>query len=116
MRERWLHRAVETDSLDAVRIERDVRQRQDEAAAAAVLPSVRCNVPAGTIIIRDAAMWHRAMPNMTSEPREMLSFAFAPVGGPATGIVVGRPLKIAKNVLDALPAEARAVWAVNELV
>ena len=27
MRERWLHRAVETDSLEAVRIERDSRRR-----------------------------------------------------------------------------------------
>ncbi|WP_327347369.1 phytanoyl-CoA dioxygenase family protein [Streptomyces europaeiscabiei] len=40
------------------------------------LPSLRVNAPAGSIIIRDVRMWHRGMPNVSAEPRAMLSVVY----------------------------------------
>lgn len=37
------------------------------------LPSVRANMPAGSVVVRDMRMWHRGMPNTTDELRIMLA-------------------------------------------
>jgi ectoine hydroxylase-related dioxygenase (phytanoyl-CoA dioxygenase family) len=86
----------------------------DLEAAARELPSVRANLPAGSLIIRNASTWHRGRTNATSVPREMLSMFFAAKGTDAEGTVYGRKLAIDPAVLDALPAAARPVWAINQ--
>ena len=77
------------------------------------LPSVRANLPAGSLIVRNASTWHRGRTNSTDTPREMLSMFFAAAGTSAEGTVYGRKLEIAPEVLDALPERARRVWAIN---
>ena len=88
----------------------------DLEAAATTRPSVRANLPAGSLVVRDASVWHRGRVNHTDEHREMLSFYVTAKGEPAEGIVYGRPLVIRRSVLDRLPPRAQEVWAVNELV
>jgi hypothetical protein len=39
-------------------------------------PSVRTEMPAGSIVVRDMRTWHRGMPNTTNLPRTMLSLVY----------------------------------------
>ena len=43
---------------------------------AAQLPSVRTNMPAGSVLVRDMRLWHRAMPNNGDQIRTMLSLVY----------------------------------------
>lgn len=89
---------------------------EDLSVLAAELPSVRANLPAGSLIVRDATTWHRGRVNQTAVPREMLSMFFTGRGTKAEGNVYGRPLVIRREVFEGLPAEARRVWGINEVV
>jgi ectoine hydroxylase-related dioxygenase (phytanoyl-CoA dioxygenase family) len=77
------------------------------------LPSMRASYPAGSIFLRDPSVWHRGMGNRTNEWREMLSLYFAPAGSVFADAVFGRALELSDADLDALPADARTVWAPN---
>ncbi len=57
------HRNVDRDALAASRA----------AERAALRPSTRIVASAGSIVARDLRAWHRAMPNRTATPRQMLS-------------------------------------------
>lgn len=46
------------------------------AERAAGLPSVRTNIPAGSLVLRDLRMWHRGMPNATETSRTMLALIY----------------------------------------
>lgn len=46
------------------------------AARAAQMPSLRTNMPAGSIVVRDMRVWHRGMPNRTQTNRTMLSIVY----------------------------------------
>ncbi len=46
------------------------------AARATQMPSVRANMSAGSIVVRDMRMWHRGMPNRTQTNRTMLSIVY----------------------------------------
>ena len=39
-------------------------------------PSLRTEMPAGSIVLRDMRTWHRGMPNLTDSPRTMLSLVY----------------------------------------
>jgi hypothetical protein len=54
------------DSLESKEIE--------ERALA--LPSIRTNMPAGSVVVRDMRIWHRGMPNNTETVRTMLSIVY----------------------------------------
>jgi ectoine hydroxylase-related dioxygenase (phytanoyl-CoA dioxygenase family) len=95
-----------------LRTERDA----DLEDAGASRPSVRANLPAGSLIMRDASVWHRGRVNHTAEHREMLSFFATAKGEPAEGTVYGRPLTIRRSVLETLSPPAQDLWSVNELV
>jgi len=43
---------------------------------AAAMPSVRTNMPAGSVLVRDMRVWHRGMPNRTRSIRTMLSIVY----------------------------------------
>lgn len=45
-------------------------------ARAEALSSRRLNAPAGSLVIRDVRMWHRGMPNNSSQTRSMLSLVY----------------------------------------
>jgi hypothetical protein len=58
-----------------------ILDRSPEEAAlilerAALLPSVRTIMPAGSVVVRDMRAWHRGMPNNTDKPRMMLALVF----------------------------------------
>jgi hypothetical protein len=48
--------------------------------------TTRCPMDAGDVLIRKNTLWHRGMPNLTNEPRPVLTFTFgeksAPTGDP----------------------------------
>jgi ectoine hydroxylase-related dioxygenase (phytanoyl-CoA dioxygenase family) len=91
--------------------------REDDLEEAAQdRPSVRANQPAGSLLLRNASVWHRGRVNHTLEHREMLSFYFAARGEPGEGSPYGRPLVIRRDVLETLPPPARDIWAINEIV
>ena len=83
------------------------------ARLAAEIPSVRANHPAGTIIMRETAVWHRGVANRTSTWREMLSLNFVPGGTFYADATFGRPLELRTADLEGLPPRARRVWAPN---
>ena len=45
-------------------------------ARAKKLKSIRAIMKAGSILVRDMRLWHRAMPNQTSRPRTMLTLGY----------------------------------------
>lgn len=51
----------------------DASDGGDLEARAETMPSVRANMPAGSVVVRDMRMWHRGMPNTTDELRIMLA-------------------------------------------
>ena len=51
----------------------DTDESDDLEARAATMPSVRANMPAGSVVVRDMRMWHRGMPNTTDALRIMLA-------------------------------------------
>lgn len=46
------------------------------ARRAARMPSVRTNMPAGSVLVRDMRLWHRGMPNTSNDIRTMLSIVY----------------------------------------
>jgi ectoine hydroxylase-related dioxygenase (phytanoyl-CoA dioxygenase family) len=44
---------------------------------AKLLPAVRTNVNAGSLVVRDMRMWHRGMPNNSKQIRTMLAIVYA---------------------------------------
>lgn len=77
------------------------------------IPSVRANYPAGTMFVRETAVWHRGVANRTDIWREMLSMNFVPAGTPYADVTFGRALEIQPAQLAALPPAAVPVWAPN---
>ncbi len=79
--------------------------------------SVRANLPVGSAVLRSPCIWHRAMPNRTDEPREMVSLLYIP---PSNGFVrdpeEAKITEIAGDVLEALPDDARPIFAGNPIV
>jgi ectoine hydroxylase-related dioxygenase (phytanoyl-CoA dioxygenase family) len=50
-------------------------------------PPFQPTLPAGTFVLRDMRLWHRGMPNRTSNPRPMLAMIHRPAVGPAAETV-----------------------------
>lgn len=46
-------------------------------APTALLPSLRANIPAGSILVRDLRMWHRGAPNHSHRSRPHLAMVYA---------------------------------------
>ncbi len=46
------------------------------AERATAMPSVRTNMPAGSVLVRDMRVWHRGMPNRSRTIRTMLSIVY----------------------------------------
>ena len=92
------HLLVDTDAADGGRL-------QERAAG---LPSIRTNLPVGSLVLRDLRMWHRGMPNTTEAPRTMLALIYRRnwLGGDST-------LTIPKAVWDAWPERARYIFRGN---
>ena len=76
-------------------------------ARAASVPSVNMNCPAGSIMVRDMRMWHRARPNTTDTPRPMLSYiCWRDLGWTAAGARSGT--EYGPKAVQPIPPEAAA--------
>lgn len=55
----------------------DPEDRQKLLERAALLPSARTNITAGSLVVRDMRMWHRGMPNPSDTVRTMLAIVYS---------------------------------------
>ena len=75
---------------------------------AAKVPSVRMNVPAGSVVVRDTRMWHRGMPNRTQTIRVMLAPVYSRKPASSDGV---DPMRIPREEWESLsPRSQRMFW------
>jgi ectoine hydroxylase-related dioxygenase (phytanoyl-CoA dioxygenase family) len=74
------------------------------------LASVRTNVLAGSLILRDLRTWHRGMPNNAAYPRTMLAIVYQRGPFPA------KPTTIPESTWEAWPETARHIFRNNKVV
>jgi ectoine hydroxylase-related dioxygenase (phytanoyl-CoA dioxygenase family) len=84
--------------------------QKEVTARAAMLPSKRTNVPAGSAILRDLRMFHRGMPNDSERVRAMLAIVYVR-SFRATGT-----LDIAQSTWENWPERARQIFRNNRVV
>lgn len=95
------HLIVDTNPADGGRL----KER------AAGLPSIRTNISAGSLVLRDMRAWHRGMPNTTESPRTMLALIYR------RGWIAGDTiLQIPQAVWEGWPERARQIFRGNEVV
>ncbi|MGW4420933.1 phytanoyl-CoA dioxygenase family protein [Streptosporangium sp. NPDC004631] len=71
------------------------------------MTSCRLNAPAGSIIIRDARLWHRGTPNKTQEHRAMLSLVYKRKW---FGYRHDRSLEVSDETYHGWPGEIRSLF------
>jgi len=96
------HLIVDTDPADGSKL----------AERAGGLPSVRTNIPAGSLVLRDMRMWHRGMPNATNIPRTMLALIYRR-SWLAGGSTI---LQIPQATWDGWPERARQIFRGNTII
>jgi ectoine hydroxylase-related dioxygenase (phytanoyl-CoA dioxygenase family) len=70
---------------------------------AAHMTSVKALMPAGSILIRDIRMWHRATPNVSNEPRPNIAMIYEyGKGSPGSGYI-----QIPQETFDGLSDRAK---------
>lgn len=88
-------------------VDRFGETRANAAERLASFPSVRTNVPAGSLVLRDLRLFHRGMPNRSDHVRPMLALVYVR-GWRTTG-----ELPIPRATWDAWPERARAIFRNN---
>lgn len=87
----------------------------DSATAEAIevralsLPSIRINMPAGSLVVRDMRVWHRGMPNNTETVRTMLSIVYFRQFHRYPDHLVNMA-GIPESVMEQLPPRAKAIY------
>lgn len=71
------------------------------------VPSVRMNVPAGSVVVRDTRMWHRGMPNRTQTIRVMLAPVYSRKPSSAAGL---DPMTIPREVWESLSHRSQRLF------
>jgi ectoine hydroxylase-related dioxygenase (phytanoyl-CoA dioxygenase family) len=79
----------------------------DFDSRANVLHSKRVNAEAGSIIIRDARLWHRGTPNESATVRAMLSLVYKRRWH---ALRLDHSLAVAPEIFDTWPADVRALF------
>jgi len=75
---------------------------------AAQMPSLQTVMPAGSIVVRDMRMWHRGMPNGTSQRRSMVALVvYHALHNQAR---LERNTPIPKSVWESLPDQGRNLY------
>ncbi len=97
------HLIVDTDPADGSVDELDARIEN--------LASIRTNIPAGSIVVRDLRTWHRGMPNNSQEVRTMLAIVYQ-----RGWAAPPKPLEIPRATWKAWPEEAREIFRGNTIV
>lgn len=75
-----------------------------------VLPSIRANMPAGSLLLRDLRLWHRGVPNRSAEPRPMLAIVYT------RPWLAEKPMDITKETWDTWPDHVRSIFRRNKVV
>jgi hypothetical protein len=76
------------------------------------MPSVRTNVRAGDLIVRDLRLWHRGMPNQTTAIRTMLAIVYNTPWFRQTA----PPIQIPRASWEALSEHAQQIFSQNVVV
>lgn len=92
-------------------VDRSVEERKEAAARAAALPSIRANVRAGSIVLRDLRLWHRGMPNHADYPRPMLALVYA-----RGWVVQEPPLAVPQATWSSWDERTRHIFRRNKIV
>lgn len=82
-------------------------------ARAATMPSIRVNMPAGSTLVRDMRVWHRAMPNRTDQRRTMLSLVYHR-HFPSLGYQYKAAEPLAAEIIDQLSVRAQQIFRFNK--
>jgi ectoine hydroxylase-related dioxygenase (phytanoyl-CoA dioxygenase family) len=97
------HLIVDTDPADG--------SMEQLAERAKLLPSMRTNMPAGSLVVRDLRMWHRGMPNPSNEVRTMLALVYQ-----SGWVAAGSPLDIPRTTWKAWPERVQEIYRGNKIV
>ena len=95
------HLMVDRDSADGGRL----------AERAAEMPSLRTNIPAGSLVLRDMRMWHRGMPNTTDMARTMLALIYR-----RNWLADSATLNIPHSTWEGWTEAARKIFRGNKIV
>lgn len=90
-------------------VDRAPEDSKDLDTRAALLPSIRTNVPAGSLILRDLRTWHRGMPNRSDHARAMLAIVYT------RGWIADTPLPIPAATWDEWPERVRRIFRRNNV-
>lgn len=74
------------------------------------LPSIRANLSAGSLVLRDLRLWHRGMPNHADYARSMFALVYQ------RGWLTTKPMNLPKSTWDAWPEAARKIFRNNPVV
>ena len=80
---------------------------------AATLPSLRTNMPAGSTLVRDMRVWHRATPNRTDHRRTMLSLVYHR-HFPSLGYQYKAAEPLSTEVINRLSTRAEQIFRFNK--
>ncbi|MGV9774013.1 phytanoyl-CoA dioxygenase family protein [Streptosporangium sp. NPDC003464] len=85
----------------------DRGEGEDLVARSASMASRRLNAPAGSVIIRDARLWHRGTPNESRESRAMISLVFKRKW---FGFRHDASLEVAPRILQSWPEDVQSLF------
>ncbi len=80
-------------------------------ARSETLPSLRTNIPAGSLVLRDLRVWHRGMPNHSDKARPMLALVYT-----RGWLVQEPPLDIPQATWDGWSERTRRIFRRNHIV
>ncbi|MEE2833627.1 MAG: phytanoyl-CoA dioxygenase family protein [Candidatus Latescibacterota bacterium] len=110
--ELWPGTHLVTDHEESYRPE-DGGQTGRLEKRAASMHSVRTNMPAGSTVVRDMRVWHRAVPNRTAQRRTMLSLVYHRFF-PTLGYQFKAAEPLPTRVTDGLSERARRIFRFNK--
>lgn len=79
---------------------------------APLMTSIRCNMRAGSILVRDLRMWHRGTPNRGSRSRPNMALVYTR----AWYRFEQPPFEIRRSVYDALPERVQRMFRFNTIL
>lgn len=94
-----------------VMVDRTAEDRKDLEARAKTLPSVRTNIPAGSLVLRDLRVWHRGKPNRSAHARPMLALVYT-----RGWLVQEPPLDIPQATWDGWSERTRRIFRRNRVI
>ena len=77
------------------------------------MPSMRTNMPAGSTVVRDMRVWHRATPNRTNCRRTMMSLVYHRYF-PTLGYQYKAADPLPAEIMDQLSVRAQRIFRFNK--